>query len=164
MGRHSEGKTPTIQALYPRHRSMARYVVAGATNTDLCEIFGMTPSMITKIIHAPCFEAEVDRLRERVDDEVVADIRADLAKLGPRAVEVLDEQLNYIGMPEQIKQRAAFDVLDRLGYGDKKPGAGGNRSLTLVKVDKIVQNTTKEDLQSDVLELVKLQEDAYGQE
>lgn len=159
MGRHSSGKTPTISGLYPRHRSIARYIVAGATATDISEIFGITPSHVTRIINAPCFLEEVERLRGRVDDEIMTDIRADLAKLGPRAVEVLDEQMNWPGMPEQIKQKAAFDVLDRLGYGDKKPGAGGDKHLTLVKIEQNIKNETVETLKDDVLDLVALPEE-----
>lgn len=125
---------------------------------DISEIFGITPSHITRIINAPCFLEEVARLRDRVDDEIMADIRADLAKLAPRAVEVLDEQMNWPGVPEAIKQKAAFDVLDRCGYGDKKPGAGA-KSLTLVKIEQHVSNASTEQLKEDVLDLVALPEE-----
>jgi len=159
MGRHSEGKTPTIRALYPRHRSIARYVVAGATAGEISDIFGLTPGQVTRIINAPCFLEECNRLRNRVDDEIIADIRADLASLAPRAVEVLDEQMNYPGVPEAIKQKAAFDVLDRCGYGDKKPGAGGAKHLTLIKVEQNIKNDSIETIKDDVLDLVALPEE-----
>lgn len=126
---------------------------------DISEIFGLTPSHITRIVNAPCFLEEVERLRERVDDEIMTDIRADLARIAPRAVEVLDEQMNYPGVPEAIKQKAAFDVLDRCGYGDKKPGAGGAKHLTLIKIEQNVKNASIETIKDDVLDLVELPEE-----
>lgn len=126
---------------------------------ELSEIFGLTPGQLTRIINAPCFEEECNRLRERVDDALILDIREEIGRLAPRAVEVLDEQLNLPGIPEKIKQSAAFDVLDRLGYGDKKPGAGGNKSLVLVKIEQHVKDASVETIKDDVLDLVALPEE-----
>lgn len=135
---------------------MARYVAVGVPNHELALQFGMTESQITRIVNSPVFIAEVQRLTDQIDEEVV-DIRKDLERMAPRAVEVLDEQLNYPGTDDKVRQRAAFDVLDRCGHGVNKPNQGGNRSLTLVKIDKIVNNTTKEEIKDDVLELIDLQ-------
>ena len=157
MGRHSEGKTITIKDLYPRHRAMARYVAVGVPNSELALRFGMTAAQISRIVNSPVFEAEVKRLTDQIDEEVV-DIRKDLELLAPRAVEVIDEQLNYPGTDDKVRQRAAFDVLDRCGHGAKKDDGGGSKSLTLVKIDKIINNASKEDLKDDVLELIDLNE------
>lgn len=157
MGRHSEGKTPTIKGLYPRHRSIARYVAAGANNHEIAVRFGMTEAHICRIVNSPVFIAEVKRLTDQIDEEVV-NIRAELEKMAPRAIEVIDEQLNWPGVDEKTRQRAAFDVLDRCGHGAKKDQGSGNRSLTLVKIDKIVNNANTEELKDDVMELVNLKE------
>lgn len=131
---------------------------------EIAEIFGLTPPHVTRIVNAPCFLDEVERLRNQVDDQIMADIREDIRKLGPRAVEVLDEQLNWPGMDEKIKQKAAFGVLEMLGHKKKDGPKGGSKSLTLVKIDKIVNNANREDLQDDVLELVNMEEVLDGQE
>lgn len=163
MGRPSEGKSPVIRYLWPHHRSLARAVVAGLKPMELSQIYGFTPSHITRIINSPAFLAEVARLEEDADDKAT-DVRADIKKMARRAVEVLDEQLNRPGVPEQTRQRAAFDVLDRAGFGAKPTGLPGGSTFNFTKIEKIVQQSSPEHLKDDVLDLLEVEPSEDGEE
>lgn len=152
MGVPSEGKSPTIQSLWPHHRSMARALVAaGLTPSQLADAYGFSKGQITRIINSPMFKLEMSRIEEKAE-EIACDIREDIKKLAVRAVEVLDDQLNKVGIPENVKQRAAFDVLDRAGYGAKeKPSGGNSLHLTQINVGKL----SDKELKDEVMDLIE---------
>ena len=134
---------------------MARAVIAGMRPSELAQIYGYTPSHITRIINSPAFLLEVSRLEEDADDKAT-DVRSDIKKMAKRAVEVLDEQLNRPGIGEKTKQRAAFDILDRAGFGSKPGKYPGGTTINLTKIEKIVNEARPETLKDDVLDLVEM--------
>jgi len=156
MGRHSEGKTPTIGQLWPHHRSMARTMVAGGlTPKQLAALYGFTPSHVTRIINSPMFLAEIARLEEDAE-EVARDVSLEIKKLAERAVEILDDQMNKAVVDDKIRQKAALEILDRSGYGKKdgpKLGPGAHLHLHDTKVQ--VNNMSREELKNDVMDLVE---------
>lgn len=152
MGVPSKDLTPTIQNLWPHHRSMARSMVAaGLTPSQLADAYGFTLGQITRIINSPMFRVEVARL-EGMADEVAIDVREDIRKLAERAIEVLDDQLNKQGIPENVRQKAAFDVLDRAGYGakDKSP-TKGDINLTQINIGQL----SDKELKNEVMDLIE---------
>lgn len=132
---------------------MARSLVAGGlTPGELADAYGFSVSHISRIINSPMFLAEVERLEAQAD-KVAADVREDIRKLAERAIEVLDEQLNMKGIPEQVRQRAAFDVLDRAGYGSKEKRPPGGNSLHLTQIN--VGQLSDTDLKNEVMDLIE---------
>lgn len=132
---------------------MARAMVAGGlTPGQLAAAYGFTPGQVTRIINSPMFICELDRLEGRAE-EIAVEIREDIKKLAERAVEVLDDQLHKQGIAENVKQRAAFDVLDRAGYGAREKKPSGDKNLTIIRAD--VVNLTDKELKDEVMDLVE---------
>jgi len=107
---------------------MARAMVAGGLRPgELAIAYGFTPGQITKIINSPLFESELDRL-ERGQEDKTRNLREDILKMSERALEVIDDDLRIEERGSRERQRAAFDILDRAGFGTK-------RTFGLVKVE-----------------------------
>lgn len=150
MGIPSQDLTPTIQSLWPHHRSMCRAMVAaGLTPTQLANAYGFSQGQITRIINAPMFRLELARLEEQAE-ELAVDVRADLKKMAGRAVEILDDRMNK----NEMKDGDLFGILDRAGYG-KGDGAGfkagGDINVTQINVGDL----SDKELQDDVMNLVE---------
>jgi len=154
MGVPSKGRTPTISNLWPHHRSMARSIVAaGLTPTQLAETYGFSQGQITRIINSPMFKLELARL-EKEADELAVDVRADLKRMAVRAVEILDEQMNKVGVEEKTKQKAAFGVLDRAGYGKKdRPISTGDINIHNTQVN--IAKLSDKELRDNVMDLIE---------
>jgi hypothetical protein len=115
VGNHSHNLTPTIQQLWPHHRSMARLFLEGFQPGEVAAITGFTPGQITRILHSPLFEAELARLESQAEIETV-NIGSELKRMASRAIEVLDENLQAGNISRDLKTKTAFDVLDRSGH------------------------------------------------
>ncbi len=161
MGRIPEGteieggyKSPKINYLWPHHKTMARMVVAGATPGEVAATMGFSKGQVSRVMGSPAFQSEIARL-ECGADEVAIDLHEDIKKIAPRALEVLDGHINM--EPETIQektlqQRAAFDILDRGGYGKKIESTGKSLNLHLHK--EITEMDVK-DLQEDLFSKIE---------
>lgn len=168
MGRIQEHKSPQISQIRPHHRSMARALVAGGlTPKQLALSFGFTFGHVSRILQTPLFEAEVDRLTRMAEMENV-DIRQDLAEMGERSLEVLDEDIHIaatdaegnpipLGIRERyLRNKSARDVLDRIGL---RKESNAPTSLHLHKHDhRSVEAMSGEELREEVMDLVKTAE------
>ncbi len=145
--------TPTLAHLWPHHRSMARAMVAaGLTPSQLAIAYGFTAAQISRIINSPMFQVELRRL-EGLADETAIDVKADIKRMCVRALETIDEDLNKVGVDARLRQKAAFNVLDRGGYGkqDRPIQVGGDLNVT--KVD--IREMSDKDLKDEVIDLVE---------
>lgn len=116
MGRYSEGKTPTIMQLKPRHKWMARMVVAhGLSEKELSERTGMVQSHITRIVNSPLFVAERERL-ESIADSKTTDVRQELEARQERSIEIIDDVM-FNSHDKKLQKEVALEILDRTGYG-----------------------------------------------
>jgi len=146
--------TGKIERLWPHHRSMARALVyGGATPDELARTYGFSHAQISKIINSPLFRVEVERLEKGIEAKGV-EIWKELHQLSERAVETIDEDLQCLNPGNPVRQRAAFDILNRTGYGTKAPSAnihvGGDLNLR-----KEVKGMSTEELIDDVMTLVE---------
>ncbi|MHA2066615.1 MAG: hypothetical protein ACXABY_19760, partial [Candidatus Thorarchaeota archaeon] len=121
---------------------------------------GFTPAAITRIIATPHFQAEVERLVEKAEENTV-DVRGELTQMAPRAAEILDEDLNMEidGLAER-KHRAdiARDILTRVGISGTKPIPQGGLHL---HKHTHVEKMTDEELRDDVMDLTRSKEGDY---
>jgi len=158
MGRHAVQNrdlvtTPTLERMYPHQRSIVRMVVAGMRPHEIAEKTGYSQSQVSVIINSPCFLAEWNRL-SNVADFDAAGVKQQLGMMADRALEVLDEDLHIEERGNKARQSAARDVLDRLGFGTKKPA-------TTIKVEgdlvnkKEVKELSDEELLDEVMDLVE---------
>jgi len=158
MGRHAVADrdlvtTPTLQRMYPHQRSIVRMVVAGMRPGEIAERTGYTKSQISVIINSPCFLAEWNRLSAAADFDA-ASVKQQLGMMAERALEVLDEDLHIEARGDKVRQAAAKDVLDRLGFGTKKPATTVNVKGDLVN-KKEVKELSDEELLDEVMDLVE---------
>ena len=119
MGRHAEGKSPTISELKVHHRNMARLQVAmGLRPGELAAITGFSPSQISVITQSPLYEAEINRLESLAEAEII-DIRRELEARHPMALAAIDR-----GLGQEDDNKAAqigFEILDRTGHSKGVP-------------------------------------------
>lgn len=140
---------------------MARALVAGGlTPKQLALSFGFTFGHVSRILQTPLFEAEVDRLERQAEMEGI-DIRQDLANMGERSLEVLDEDIHMTGTDDQpmeireryLRNKSARDILDRIGL---RKESNVPTTLHLHKHDHTtVESMSKDELRDEVMDLVK---------
>lgn len=162
MGNHPKGKTKTVGYLWPHHRSMSRAMVAGGlTPGELAVAYNFTPCQITKIINSPLFQAEVARL-EAGQEEETRSLREDILKMSERAIEVIDEDLQIKEAGNKQRQRAAFDILDRAGFGTKKTLVSVKVGGDLVGVKQEIHNMKSEELHDEVMGMIEAEYEEVG--
>jgi tRNA A37 N6-isopentenylltransferase MiaA len=152
MGHIPEGKSPTINYLWPHHKSMARYFAEGLTPTEVSTITGYTPGQISRILNSPLFQAELDRLTKGLE-ETSREVAQEIKLMATRAIEILDENLHSEAVDRRTKTQTAMDILDRAGYG-KKPDAAEHRHLH-AHIHKQVQDMPQEELYKEVKALME---------
>lgn len=116
MGQHSKGLTPTISQLWPHHRAMARMFIEGMQPGEVAEVTGFSAGQVTRILHSPLFQAELERMMSEAEDYSVR-VGSELKRMAVRAIEILDENLHNDSASRELKTKTAFDVLDRAGHG-----------------------------------------------
>lgn len=97
----------------PYHREIARRLVLGETQQEICEALGMTPGRMSLIVNSPLFKLEVSKL-EKMREQGVYDISQQLQEIAPAALETI-ERIMYTGS-DGMKFKAASDLLNRAGF------------------------------------------------
>lgn len=132
MGRLNLGLTTAngkeLQQARYWHRGIARAAIAGNKRpSELCKIFGLSPSHMTKVLQSPLVKMEMARL-EADAEEAAMDMNKELQLREPAALAVIDEILgeeDEDGNPKAslaMRKDMALEILDRRGYG-KSPAA-----------------------------------------
>jgi len=138
-----------IQQIRPWHRALARATAAGMRPNEICAAYGYTPAWVTRIMSTPLFQAEVARIESLAEIEAI-DVREDLNRMAPRAVEVMDECLDQTE-DRKLQFDAAKDVLDRTGHARNNSPALHLHKHEHVEVSKL----TDEELYRDVIEMAQ---------
>ena len=150
-GKVTQGyKSPAVNAQWPHHRHMARLVVEGHTPHEIAQLTGFTPAHISKILGSPSFQAEILRLESKAEENAV-NVHEEIKKIAERAVEILDKNIQAPATSDsdkRLQQAAAFDILDRAGYGKTEFHTTRNFHLHARVGD--VRKMTTEDLQDDI--------------
>jgi hypothetical protein len=140
--RYCVGKSPHIEAARPHHRSMARDMVAGGLRPgELAKLYGMSPSQVSVITNSPAFHAELKRLEDGADVAAM-DVRDEIARMVPKAVENLHDDLDMDvenHLERQVRQKASLEVLSIAGI---KPSSHGGIKINIG--DKNTQINVKE--------------------
>ena len=149
-----------VHSLRPHHRSMARLQVAyGLTNVQLAERFGMGQPQISIIVNSPLYKAELKRL-ESMADEMAVNVGDELAGLGPRAVEVIAEDLHDREKSAQ-RTKSAFAILDRIGHHKKEtPADQRKQTLNFINLAPL----PGEDPDESLKRIKKIKEELLGEE
>lgn len=163
MGRPPQGtleeggyKSPSIETLWPHHKSMARLFIEGAQPSEVARVTGFSLGQISRILGSPVFQVELGRLAHEADGNAAMAAQI-ILEHAPRAALILVEDL-YQDIEGDQKARgsrrtAAEGVLDRVGVAKKNepPKTGKTINLTQVNIEKM---PTK-DLFTQVMEIVE---------
>lgn len=120
MGRIPEEMSQSVQNLQlgyirPYHREIARRLVLGQKQSDICRDLGLSTSRLSIIVNSPLFKMEVSKL-EVERDKGVGDVQKTLQEVSPLALEVMERTM-LMGRSEKLRFDAASSLLDRAGYG-----------------------------------------------
>ena len=152
-------KSPIVHYLRAQHRHMARLTAMGVPAQEIATATGYTPGQISRILGSPLFQAEVARLTAHEEQHVAA-VQDDLKVMSTRAIEILSEDLEVEpkdNATRTLRQRAAFDVLDRAGFSKKEqPQLHAHLHAHL---SQEIKDTSTADLLQDVLELSRVGND-----
>ena len=149
MGRIPEGnleeggyKSPSIQHIWPHHRSMARLFIEGLQPSEVARITGFSLGQVSRILGSPAFQVELNRLAEAADGNA-AQAAQILLEHAPRAacvlVDDLYQEVEGDNKARNSRQNAARDVLDRTGYPKRSepPKTGSGINLTQINIEKM---------------------------
>lgn len=104
-----------VKYIKPYHKELARMIVLGASQAELCAEFHVRPDALSIITRSPLFQLELERLGQ-LRDNGVADVGKTLKEISPIAVDVLERTM-YRTKSERLKVDIAKDILDRAGHG-----------------------------------------------
>ena len=99
----------------PSHRRIVALEAAGYRSKEIVKLTGLTPNYISIILNDPRADLE----RRQFGEKVVAAVGDVQLKISLHADEALEEVLDELRTCEDVKvrQKAAFSILDRAGYG-----------------------------------------------
>jgi len=152
---YNEGLTPHIDQATPRHRSMARDIVAGGlTPGKIALHYGMSPSQVSRIMGSPAFQAELKRLEDGADVAAL-DVNDHLKRMIPKALDNIEDDLDMDvenHLERQVRQRASLEVLGITGI---KPTAGGGIKIQIgdTNTQVNVNELSDDELRKDVFDL-----------
>jgi len=153
-------ETYGLSYIRPYHREIARRLVLGQKQSDICRDLGMSVSRMSIIINSPLFKLELKRL-ETMRDNGVGEVTQQLKELSPVALETV-ERIMYGAKSDRLKLDAAETILDRAGYGSI------NKSLIKSEVSVTsTQGLTNDELREIVAERfqrMKVEGDKTAQE
>ena len=117
----------TIKRMLPRYRDLMRRLVCGQTRRQVEQEMNMSSANYTVIIGSPLFKAELAKMEMELNKQVLDKLSSSkvedvvthkLKKASPDAADV-DIALLKSGN-EKVRQRSAFDILDRTGHKPKE--------------------------------------------
>jgi hypothetical protein len=142
-----------LKFIRPYHREIARRLVLGESQSDICRDLGMSTSRMSIIVNSPLFKIELRKLEEARDNGVV-DISHQLKEMAPGALEIIERTM--FQSKGKLRFMAAQDILDRAGVTKKTEiGVHTNQTVThnlsidelrkLVRqrIDKVNQEASK---------------------
>lgn len=98
----------------PMHEHICSLHVCGWKNPNIAAETGLSEQYVSIILNDPRGKITIDKLRARVADSI-DDVQARLHLLANEAVDEIADELRSSGN-EQLRQKAAFGILDRAGY------------------------------------------------
>lgn len=104
----------SLNYIRPRHSEIARRLVLGQTQSNICRELGMSTSRMSMIVNSPLFKLEVLKL-ERERDSNTVDVTKQIREAAPDCLDVL-QRVMYTSKSERLKVDIAQDILDRAGY------------------------------------------------
>lgn len=156
-----------MQKLTERHREIARRTLKGESQVSISGALGMTPQALHLITASDLFVNEIERLREKVEDEFVE-----------KAGEPLDRARNLLTVASEnaaattinimedaelkptVRLAAAKDILDRVGVTKKTEHVEGSLILSFEQTTNLYEAVRE--VGGEVLELATVSTNEEG--
>lgn len=115
-----EDERPGLKSYHPnkfsqRHKLVCTLHAAGLRNVEIAEVLDYSEERVSMILNDPRAEKHIQQAAKAVQSSV-ADVGLRLKLLASEAVDELEYELRAV-TDVKVRQRAAFGVLDRAGYG-----------------------------------------------
>ena len=110
-----------LKELKAKHREVIRLAASGMKYTEIAEELKLTPTAVSYIVRGELGQAHLEGIEERADIDAI-DVRAEIARVAPRAVEFLRKIVEgsvgeLEGISPKDRMKASQDMLDRAGHG-----------------------------------------------
>ena len=102
--------------MWDRHQQIARLITFGMSNKDIGEALGISAQQVSNVRNSPVVQRHVQVLQGK-DDLETYDVMGRVRDLLPKALDVLEENLDDPDCPTSQKARTAFGLLSVGGYG-----------------------------------------------
>lgn len=100
------------------HHSLARDIIAGLSDSELCKLYGVAQNTLTRLRRAPAFQVLLQGFAAAPEEDAFA-MGARLRALASQAVDKLEELLSSTPaneLPANFAKDTLFPLLDRIGY------------------------------------------------
>jgi plasmid maintenance system antidote protein VapI len=111
-----------------RHRLVVSLHMAGYKNNEIAEHLRLHPTTVSIIINDPRARSEMDALSKQVADRIT-DVTLRMNLYANEALSEIVDEMRSCEKPE-IRQKAAFGLLDRAGYSPVKKQIVGHTQLS----------------------------------
>ena len=101
--------------LWERHHQMKRMCIAGASHADIARATGTTCATVSKDLNSSLMKRELELARASLDTKAL-DIAAEIKRIHPKAIKVLEGILDDMNAPISLKAKVAMDNLSRGGF------------------------------------------------
>ena len=101
--------------LNPKHLVILQAHAAGLKNREICDVMGMSESRVSSIIHDPRAPRYIEQFCSNTADGM-RDVIERIRLYSNEALTLVMDQLRDDSEDPNLRQRAAFSILDRAGY------------------------------------------------
>lgn len=137
----SPEKELVVENWKPAHDRVLLLYIAGYQIKDVAEVTGYCREHVGELLKDPRAQKRIDRMRERMYDQLEDDISMKLEMLGAEAVDNIRRTLVADHKPgtkaKKHQDKMSFDLLDRIGHGKSNGSSegGGTGSVELSEED-----------------------------
>ncbi len=156
-----------MKKLNERHREIARRTLKGESQISISGALGMTPQALYLITSSDLFVNEMERLRGRVEEELVEKAgepldraRKLLTAASENAAQATINIMEDIDLKPTVRLSAAKDILDRVGVVKRTEHVEGSLVLSFEQTNNLFEAVRESG--GEVLELATISVDKEG--
>lgn len=129
-----------VQHLRESHHAMKRMCLMGYTNKEIAQQLEVSAQTVANVLNSAMMKRELELARAALDGQAF-DIAAEVQKMAPKAVAVLEEILDNETAPITLRAKVAMDNLSRNGVSPVQRGSIDiNHHFTRDDLEEIKRN------------------------
>lgn len=110
-----EKKTWEVSQVWDRHHEIKRRIFLGQKNTVIAQALGISEVSVSQVRNSEIIQRQLKAMQIKADESCV-DVRSEIRKLAPKAIEAMKGVLESETARDSDKIRVAMDILDRDGH------------------------------------------------